>query len=115
MAKKSAPANLAIFTQVCRTFRLPDPVAEFQFHPDRKWRVDFYFVCETNGRRVALEVEGGIHTGGRHTNPTGFKGDMEKYNALSMMGIFLVRVTPDSLMDVATFTTIKKVLYGEHG
>lgn len=113
MAKKSAPANTVIFSQVCRTFRLPEPVAEFQFHAERKWRTDYYF--EANGRKVALEVEGGIHTGGRHVRAAGFKGDMEKYNALSTMGIFLVRVTPDSLMDVSTFTTLKKVLYGDHG
>lgn len=108
---KPAPAP-AIFQQVCKTYRLPEPIPEFMFHPDRKWRCDWFF--EANGRRVALEVEGGIHTGGRHTRAAGFKGDIEKYNALSMRGIFLIRVTPDSLMSTSTFTSLKAVLYGNH-
>ena len=111
MSKAAAKTN-NLFTQVCRQFRLPDPVAEYQFDPKRKWRIDYYF--EANGRRVALEVEGGIWTNGRHTRPQGFAGDMEKYNALSQCGIYLLRVTPGNLMKTETFTMIKQTLYGSH-
>lgn len=90
--------------------RLPEPTPEYKFHPERNWRIDFYF--EANGRRVALEVEGGIYTGGRHTRINGFKGDIEKYNELSMAGIFLLRCTPDNLMKMATLNSIKQTLYG---
>lgn len=100
-----------LYTQVCQTFRLPEPKPEYKFHSERQWRIDYYF--EANGRKVALEVEGGVHTGGRHTNPKGFLNDIEKYNALAVAGIFLVRCTPDTLMNVSTFTTIKQVLYGQ--
>ena len=108
---KPAP-NPTIFQQVCKTYRLPEPTPEFQFHPNRKWRCDWFF--EANGRRVALEIEGGVHTGGRHTRGAGFMKDVEKYNTLSMRGIFLIRVTTDTLMNVSTFTAIKAVLYGNH-
>lgn len=103
-----------LFTQVCRTYRLPDPQAEYRFARDagRDWRIDFYF--EANGRKVALEVEGGVWTGGRHTRPQGFSGDMEKYNALACRGILLLRVTPDQLMFTATFDLIKSALYAPH-
>lgn len=102
--------NFEIFRQVCRTFRLPEPQPEYCFHAERKWRIDFYF--EANGRRLALEVEGGVFTGGRHTRGAGFVADIEKYNELSAAGIFLVRVTPDGLMKVETMELVKRVLYG---
>lgn len=64
---------------------------EYKFHPTRKWRIDFYF----EGRvKIALEVEGGIYTKGRHITPSGFIADMEKYNALTEQGIFLLRTVP---------------------
>ena len=68
---------------------------EFKFHPERRWKIDYYI--EHKGKRVALEVEGGIYTGGRHINPTGFLKDMEKYNAMAVMGIYLYRCTPNEL------------------
>lgn len=35
-----------------------------------------------------------MYTRGRHTSPTGFVNDMEKYNALAVLGISLVRILP---------------------
>jgi len=89
---------------------LPKPVQEYKFHPVRKWRIDYYF--EANGRKVGLEVEGGIWTGGRHTRGAGFAGDMEKYNAAAAMGITIVRVVPGDLLKLKTFELVKKTLYG---
>ena len=74
----------------------------------RQWRIDYYF--EANGRRVALEVEGGIWTQGRHTRGSGFKRDMEKYNTLTAAGIMLLRTTPKDLLTSQTFELIKKTL-----
>ena len=99
------------FVQVCAVFGLPEPKREYKFHPTRKWRIDYLF--EANGRRVALEVEGGVWRGGRHTNPAGFLGDMEKYNAMSEAGIVLLRTTPKDLLTNRTFELIKKTLYGD--
>ena len=63
---------------------------------------------------VALEVEGGIWTGGRHTRAAGFSGDMEKYNAMACRGILLLRTTPDMLLKTETFELLKQALYGVH-
>ena len=60
---------------------------EYQFHPTRKWRSDFY-ITDT---KLLIEVEGGIWTNGRHTTATGYLGDMEKYNEVSKMRFFLLR------------------------
>ena len=100
-----------IFSQTCVAVGLPEPVAEYRFHPTRKWRIDWFFEG-ANGRKVALEVEGGAFTGGRHTRGKGFVADMEKYNELTRAGIWLLRVTPSDLLTTKTFDLIKSALYG---
>jgi hypothetical protein len=60
---------------------------EHRFHPVRKWRFDYF-----HKSGVAVELEGGIYTGGRHTRGAGFLKDMEKYNLAASMGILVFRV-----------------------
>ena len=62
-------------------------VAEYKFHPIRKWRFDYF-----HKSGVAIELEGGIYTGGRHTRGAGFLKDMEKYNEAASRGILVFRV-----------------------
>lgn len=62
-------------------------VAEYKFHPTRKWRFDYF-----HKSGVAIELEGGIYTGGRHTRGAGFLKDMEKYNEAASRGILVFRV-----------------------
>ena len=66
---------------------------EYRFHPVRKWRADYAI----ESIRVLIEVEGGIWTQGRHTRGKGYLGDMEKYNAATVMGWKVLRYTPDQL------------------
>ena len=86
--------------------RLPAPVTEHRFHPSRKWRFDYAWPDV----KVALEVEGGVWTGGRHTSSTGFLKDMEKYNAAATLGWVILRFTPQDLNKITTFETVKKVV-----
>lgn len=71
-------------------YRIPQPVAEYKFCPDRKWRFDFAFPK----LRLAVEIEGGLFTGGRHSRPLGYIADMEKYNMASELGWTLLRYRP---------------------
>lgn len=99
------------FLQLCVDEGLPLPQPEYLFAKQalqRQWRIDYYF--EKGGIKVGLEVEGGIHTGGRHTRGAGFARDMEKYNAMATLGIYLLRVVPDDLLTINTIELIKKVL-----
>jgi very-short-patch-repair endonuclease len=73
---------------------VPMPEREYKFHPIRKWRVDFAWP----GLKLAVEIEGGIWTRGRHTRGVGVLGDMEKYNALASMGWRLLRFDGDAVM-----------------
>lgn len=73
-------------------------VREYRFHPKRRWRFDYAIAKH----RIAIEVEGGVFTGGRHTRPTGFLGDVEKYNTATLYGWRLFRVTPSRLISAST-------------
>lgn len=46
---------------------------------------------------LAIEIEGGIYSFGRHTRGSGFSKDMEKYNSLALHGISLLRYTPKQI------------------
>jgi hypothetical protein len=91
------------YPDLCRLMGLPVPVAEHRFHPVRKWRFDWAFVPP----RIAVEVEGGAFTGGRHTRGAGFLKDIEKYGEAAALGWVVIRVVPKQLTDVRTFEWIR--------
>lgn len=99
-----------IFVEFCRKQLGVAPVREYIFHPVRKWRFDYAFP----DAKIALEVEGGVYTGGRHIRPKGFLGDVDKYNAASVMGWRVLRVVPDRLRTFTTIEMIKEAMkYGQ--
>jgi very-short-patch-repair endonuclease len=60
---------------------------EYKFHPTRKWRFDFADV----ENKIAIEIEGGVWTRGRHTRGSGYIKDVEKYNAATVCGWKVLR------------------------
>jgi hypothetical protein len=66
---------------------------EYKFHPQRRWRFDLAWP----ERLVALEVEGGVWTGGRHTSGVGFTNDAEKYSVAAALGWAVIRATPTQI------------------
>ena len=95
-----------IFTVICKTNIGEVCIKEYQFHPKRKWRFDYAFP----EHKIALEVEGGVWTQGRHTRPQGFLGDIEKYNTATLMGWRVFRTTPSELYSNATINLIKTAI-----
>ena len=85
---------------------LPTPEREHRFAPPRKWRVDFAWP----ELMVALEVEGGTMTGGRHTRGRGFELDAEKYNEAALSGWLLLRVTGAMVKDGRALRTAEKAI-----
>ena len=79
---------------------------EHRFHPIRKWRFDYAIL----DKMIAIEVEGGVFSQGRHTRGVGFSNDMEKYNNAVVLGWRLLRVTPSNLCSKSTFELIEKML-----
>lgn len=92
-----------MFTLLCQSELGLTVVKELRFSPRRKWRFD-YAIPQY---RVALEVEGGVWTGGRHTRPQGFLGDIEKYNTATLMGWKVLRTTPEALLSDRTLEMLK--------
>lgn len=95
-----------MFTVLCASDLGVECVKEYRFHNTRKWRFD-YAIPE---HKIAIEVEGGVWTGGRHTSPQGFLGDMEKYNTATVMGWRVLRTTPDRLLTNETLTMIENAI-----
>ena len=48
--------------------------------------------------------------GGRHNRATGYVGDMEKFNAMSMARIFLLQVQPKDLLKKSTLEMVAACL-----
>lgn len=71
----------------------PDPTTERLFHPKRKWRFDYAW----EEQKLALEVHGGIHSGGRHTRGRGFVEDRAKMNEATLLGWTVLEVTPEHI------------------
>lgn len=93
-----------MFVKIVKAQTGLDVEKEFRFHPVRKWRFDYAIPVI----KMAIEVEGGVWTGGRHTSSRGFLGDMEKYNEAALAGWCLVRTTPDHLLSKETLELIKR-------
>jgi len=80
--------------------------AEYLFDAIRDWRADFAHVPS----RTLIEIEGGIYSGGRHVRGKGYEDDCKKYNAATMQGWRVIRLTaamlqPDVIERVIQFVT----------
>lgn len=85
---------------------LPAPLLEYRFHPSRRWRFDY---CWPD-KHVALEVDGGVWTRGRHTRGSGWLKDTEKLNEAAARGWRLLRTTPDTLCSPETLRVLTLAL-----
>lgn len=80
--------------------------AEWRFHPVRKWRFDYAFPKEM----VAVEIDGGLFIGGRHSGGMGQKRDFEKLNAAAEMGWRVFHFTPGERLKTTTLTQLHNAL-----
>lgn len=81
-------------------------VREYRFHPTRKWRFDFAMV----DKKIAIEIEGGIYTNGRHTRANGFEADCEKYNHAVLLGWHVLRFTSKQIARGEALSIISEFL-----
>ena len=64
-------------------------VAEYKFHPKRKWRFDL----AVPSKKIAFEYEGVFSRKSRHVTVTGYSRDCEKYNEAALLGWQVYRFT----------------------
>lgn len=85
---------------------LPLPIGEHRFAPPRRWKFDYAWPAA----RIALEIEGGTWTEGRHVRGRGYEGDCEKYNEAALLGWCVLRVTSAMLRDGRALALLERAL-----
>jgi len=80
-----------IMRQMIEDLMPPGFVREHRFHPVRRWRFDYAWPQH----KVALEIEGAAFMRGRHTRGAGFRNDIAKYNAATLLGWRVFRCLPE--------------------
>jgi very-short-patch-repair endonuclease len=94
-----------ILEQHIKLSGLPAPAREFRFHPKRRWRFDFAWPIW----KVAVEVDGGIYSRGRHVRGSGFERDAEKRNAAVLAGWRVLHFTPRQVKSGNAVRTIESL------
>ena len=87
---KTSEGEAALILQM-KLAGITDWQREYRFDPVRMFRLDFAWPQV----KLAVEVEGGSWSGGRHVRGSGFAKDVEKYNLLALAGWALLRYTPE--------------------
>lgn len=87
-----------------------DPTSEYRFDDTRKWRFDFAFIQHM----VAVEIEGGNFSGGRHVRGKGYQDDCYKYNKALELGWRVLRYTPNMLKNdpISVIQQIERTIRG---
>lgn len=92
--------------EACKSVNLSTPSAEVMFYPERKWRFDFAWQAE----RVALEIDGGVWSGGRHGRGSGIVKEHEKFNSAASLRWRVFRTTPQALSEPKLWAQIKEAV-----
>lgn len=113
--------NPKVVTAFLAEFGIPEPFFEYKFSPARKWRFDmawpriFYpnIIIRGYGEMpsLAIEVQGGIWTRGRHTRGAAMLKEWEKLNEAAALGWRILYVQPNELCRSETAKLIKRALY----
>ncbi len=85
---------------------LPLPAREYRFHPKRRWRFDFAWPLY----KVAVEVDGGIYSRGRHVRGYGFERDAEKGNGAVLNGWLVLHFTPRQVKSGIAIRQIQELI-----
>lgn len=88
----NAERSFLYYWTILRTLEI-EPVSEYQFDTNRKWRFDFAFLVS----HVAVEIEGGLYLNGRHVQAKGYQQDLHKYNRATELGWRMLRYSPQML------------------
>jgi hypothetical protein len=93
------------FLLACEAYGLPEPVPEYTFAAPRKWRFDWLF-----DGWLAVEIQGGLFTQGRHVRGAALKREYQKLNEAAILGFTVLLTTPDEVKDGSLFPLIKRAL-----
>ena len=100
---KYKPQIVLAYFKECK---LPECVTESKFHPTRRWLFDFAFRKE----KVAIEVQGGIWTGGAHARPVFLMRDYEKLNEAQCLGWVVLQVQPKEICTMELVELVRRAI-----
>lgn len=106
-ARGDSPLVASLLRQIASA-GLPAPVQEHRFHATRRWRFDLAWP----DLMIAVEVDGGVWSGGRHTRGAGFVADCEKVNEATAMGWRVFRFPTPHVSDGSAVEMLRRVLNG---
>ena len=86
--------------------QLDIPKVEYKFLKNRRFRFDFAWP----DRMIAVEIEGGVFSGGRHTRGVGYTRDLEKYNLATLHGWLVFRFTTQDVTTQKAIAFMSEVM-----
>jgi len=95
-----------LFAQQIALAGLPEPTREYRFAADRRFRFDFAWP----EHKIALEIQGGYYSGGRHNRDP--IADTKKANFAGLRGWTMLFAKPDEVRNGTTLNEISKALSG---
>lgn len=66
---------------ILRKFPMPMVESQYRFHPKRRWRFDFAIPFH----KIAIEINGGVWSNGRHSRGSGLVKEYEKMRAAAVL------------------------------
>lgn len=87
-------------------WNLPRPEYEGRFHHVRRWRFDYLWP----DRKLALEVDGGLFTGGAHVQGARIRKTHQKLNMAAALGWRVMVTTPDDLTTPGLLALLRRAL-----
>jgi len=97
-----------------RALGLPEPHREFHFDPATKRRFDFAWPFIYRGSsRIAVEIQGGTWSRGRHTRGKGYEEDCRKRNTAILLGWEVLTFTRDMVKSLEAAQVTKEALGGQ--
>jgi very-short-patch-repair endonuclease len=79
---------------------------EHRFDPVRRWKFDFAMPEQM----IAVEVEGGTFTSGRHSRGAGYERDCEKYAEAAIAGWRVIRATTAQAKSGTALEWVKRMM-----
>ena len=95
-----------VFDYCNRAQGLPEAETEARFHNVRRWKFDRLY----RAQMVAVEIDGGVWSQGRHSRGDGMLKDNEKINTAQTMGYIVLRFTPQQVKDGECWDVIRAAL-----
>lgn len=107
-AQADRKAKEALIAAHAKAHGLPCPFFEYEFHTHRKWRLDLMF--SVNFKRVAVEIQGGLFTQGRHVRGRALLDEYEKLNEANIAGYCVLLVTPQQIDSGEAWALVRRAL-----